>query len=352
MTEKSCCPKKTQDAHCHGEKPAGFKFDLFLHGSLIVIIASYILSLSGIDWQPLHHFTRSLSDFFKDMWWGVALGLVSVGVMNKIPREYFTSIMGRGDTFGDIVKAALAGVVLDLCNHGILVVAGKLYERGLSAAQVITFLIASPWNSLSITLILIALIGFQWTMVFILASLVIAIISGVIFQLLVKKNIIPANPYTVECDKDFDVMADAKTRLKTFKFTKNWFKDVARDGWNDGQMIIRWILFGTVLAAAISAFVPLDFFAHYFGPTVLGLSITLIAATLIEICSEGSAPIASEIMNAANAPGNAFAFLMAGVATDYTEILVVRQFTNSWKIALLIPAITVPQIIVLGILMN
>jgi uncharacterized membrane protein YraQ (UPF0718 family) len=351
MTQKSCCPKTKQDDHCHTKAHDGFKFDPFLHGSLIIIIASYALSFI-INWTSLHHFTHSLSSFFKDMWWGVALGMISVGIMNKIPREYFTTIMGRGDSFGDIVKAAFAGVVLDLCNHGILVVAAKLYERGLSSAQVITFLIASPWNSLSITLILIALIGWQWTLIFIAASVVIAILSGTIFQLLTKKGIIPANPNTVEQDINFDIKADAKARLEHFKLTKQWFIDVGRDGWRDGQMILRWILFGTVLAAAINTFVPPEIFAQYFGPTLLGLGITLIASTLIEICSEGSAPIASEILNTAHAPGNAFTFLMAGVATDYTEILVVREFTKSWKIALMIPAITVPQILVLALLMN
>ena len=53
-----------------------------------------------------------------------------------------------------LLRAALAGVFLDLCSHGILAVGMKLYERGASAGQVMTFLLASPWNSFSLTLIL------------------------------------------------------------------------------------------------------------------------------------------------------------------------------------------------------
>lgn len=117
-------------------------------------------------------------------------------------------------------------------------------------------------------------------------------------------------------------------------------------------MIIRWILFGAIAAAALRAFMPAHVFSEWFGPTVIGLLVTLVAATVIEICSEGSAPIAAEIVTGAHAPGNGFAFLMAGVATDYTEILVVREFTQSWKVALSLPLITVPQIILIGILMN
>ena len=75
-------------------------------------------------------------------------------------------------------------------------------------------------------------------------------------------------------------------------------------------------------------------------------------ATIIEVCSEGSAPIASEFMHSASAPGNAFTFLMAGVSTDYTEILVMKDVTKSWKVALFIPLISVPQILILGYIMN
>jgi uncharacterized membrane protein YraQ (UPF0718 family) len=91
---------------------------------------------------------------------------------------------------------------------------------------------------------------------------------------------------------------------------------------------------------------------QFFGPSLLGLALTLIATTVIEVCSEGSAPIGAELINRAGAPGNGFVFLMAGVATDYTEMLVIREFTKSWKMTLLLPAITIPQILVLGWLMN
>ncbi|MCC6598453.1 MAG: permease [Alphaproteobacteria bacterium] len=338
---------------CHApEEKSGHRIDYITWGSLVIIAVTMMLYALNPQWQKLAMFAHAQIDLLTEMSWGVALGLLSVGLMNKIPREYFTAIMGRGDTPGDIVKAAIAGVILDMCNHGILVVAGKLYERGLSTAQVLAFLISSPWNSLSLTFILIALIGLKWTLLFTLASMVIAIISGLVFQVLTKRGVLPENPNTAPLMDGFDIRADARARLKGFKFTKEWFTSVAIDGWRDGKMIVRWILFGAIAAAAIRAFVPTDFVTQWFGPTIVGLLITLGAATIIEICSEGSAPIAAEIINSANAPGNGFAFLMAGVATDYTEILVVREFTKSWKIALFLPLITVPQIIVIGALMN
>ncbi len=338
---------------CHSEKTKKAQPDWVLYGSLLVIALSLIVyTLDLLPYGQFHVFVKAQMEMLKEMSWGVALGLLSVGLMNKVPREYFTAIMGRGDTFKDITKAAIAGVVLDMCNHGILVITGKLYERGLSTPQVLTFLIASPWNSLSLTFILIALIGLPWTLVFILASMVIAIISGLIFLAMTNKGLLPANPNTCDLPDDLNVWEDLKLRLKGWKPSMKWAKEIAHDGWKDGKMIIRWILFGAIVAAALRAYVPPEIFSTYLGPTIAGLFITLVLATIIEICSEGSAPIAAEIMNTGSAAGNGFTFLMAGVATDYTEILIVRQFTSSWKVALSIPLITVPQILILGMIFN
>jgi hypothetical protein len=74
-----------------------------------------------------------------------------------------------------------------------------------------------------------------------------------------------------------------------------------------------------------------DTFSTYFGPTLFGLAMTLIATTIIEVCSEGSSPIAADLLTRAAAPGNAFTFLMAGAATDYTEIMGLKERTGSWK---------------------
>tara|TARA_R110002072_G_scaffold4029_1_gene28682 strand:- start:41 stop:400 length:360 start_codon:yes stop_codon:yes gene_type:complete len=117
-------------------------------------------------------------------------------------------------------------------------------------------------------------------------------------------------------------------------------------------VVIRWSLFGLVLAGLIRALVPEDAVTTWFGATMAGLWLTLLATTVIEVCSEGSTPIAADLMNRAGAPGNSFTFLMAGVATDYTEVMSIRDTTRSWKIALFLPLITVPQIVLIGAVLN
>jgi uncharacterized membrane protein YraQ (UPF0718 family) len=228
----------------------------------------------------------------------------------------------------------------------------KLYERGASAGQVMAFLLASPWNSFSLTLILIGLIGLGWTALFVLLSLVIGIITGVLFDLLVQRGQLPANPWRDKLDDQVPLSQAWREFRKTVRFSFAGSADLLREGFAGSRVVIRWSLFGLVLAGLIRALVPEEAFATWFGATMGGLWLTLLATTIIEVCSEGSTPIAADLLNRVGAPGNSFTFLMAGVATDYTEIMSIRDTTRSWRIALFLPLITVPQVVLIGAVLN
>jgi len=286
------------------------------------------------------------------IWWGLMIGIIMVAVLSKIPREFVMSILGKGGGLRGILRATLGGVLLDLCSHGILMVGAKLYERGASAGQLVAFLVASPWNSFSLTLVLITLIGLPWTLGFIGLSLVIAIISGLIFEWLVERGTLPKNPHKVDLPKDFNFWKQAITGLKTTNYSWAFFKDMFFKGLSESRMVLRWILFGVILAGLVRAFVDTGTFETYFGPTLMGLGLTVVVATIMEVCSEGSAPIAADILTRAEAPGNSFAFLMTGVSTDYTEIMVIKETTTSWKTSLFLPLVTLPQVISVAWIIN
>ena len=285
------------------------------------------------------------------MWWGILSAAFFVGLLNRIPRDLVMSVLGRGGSKRGIFRATLAGLLLDLCNHGILMIGMKLYERGASIGQTMAFLIASPWNSLTLTLILIGLIGLPWTLLFILGSLLIAWVSGWLFDRLVHSGVLPPNPNS-EAFTEVPFWPTLKTSFSEQDWSIKSLLAMFWQGLKESRMVLRWVVFGVVLIALIRAFVPPEIFQTWFGPSLVGLLLTLVATTIIEVCSEGSSPIAADLVNRAGAPGNAFTFLMAGAATDYTEIMALKDTTKSWKIALFLPLITVPQVLLIGWIMN
>jgi len=355
----SCCPppEPAEPSGCCGtETTKKSRPDILLWSTIVLVsigyfvdllLSSQLTSLSVVAGQLF----AAIRDIMDSMWIGLGLGMLFVGLLGRVPREFVTSLLGKGDSFIGILRATFAGVLLDLCSHGILLVAMRLYQRGASLGQVMAFLIASPWNSLSLTVILIALIGWQLTILFIAGSMVIGIVSGMVFTVLVKQGKLPENPNTIELN-EFHAWPEAKKQLKAASFGLGWWQTMLWEGIKDSRMIVRWLLLGVLLAAAIRTFLPIEAFQTYFGATMIGLGMTILVATVLEICSEGSTPIAADLVTRANAPGNGFAFLMTGVATDYTEIMSLKETTGSWKVALFLPLITVPQVVLFASVMN
>lgn len=300
----------------------------------------------------LYTFSSTGFELINKIWIGIIIGIVSVGLLGQIPREFIISVLGRGGSLKGILRATLAGLFLDICNHGILMVGMKLYKKGASIGQVVAFLVASPWNSFSLTIVLFMLIGLPWTLAFIGLSLLIAIITGLFFDYLVKESFIPANPNAVDLTDDFDLLREIKQSISRTKVSPLLVKKVLVEGLRDSQMVLKWIFLGLILAGIIRIIFSPESFASYFGPSLGGLGLTILAATILEVCSEGSAPIAADLLTRAGAAGNSFAFLMTGVSTDYTEIMSLKDTTKSWKIALFLPLITVPQVVLISWLIN
>ncbi|MEM9973301.1 MAG: permease [Pseudomonadota bacterium] len=344
----ACCPVSAADA------PLWRRIDWLLWGSGGIIALSYIAGFILPHDAPfqLGVFTHGVHEMMSLMWWGILVGMLAVGLIDKVPREFVIGIIGRDQGARSLLRALAAGVLLDLCNHGVLMVGAKLYERGASLGQVFAFLIASPWNSLSLTIIIGVLMGWGWMVVFLIASLVIALVTGLAVEALERAGRVKPNPNRIDLPADFHVWREAKAGLRATRYDITFARDVARRSVTASRMVLRWLFFGIVLAALIQATVPTEVFAAWFGATLLGLFTTLVAATIIEVCSEGSVPIAGDLMTQAQAPGNAFTFLMAGAATDYTEILILREVTGRLKAALLLPLLTVPQVLVIGWALN
>lgn len=356
----SCCPPTPNDSgqkndghegHHHG---GGFDWLISISSILIILplLALAFFPETISSHKDLAVYAHSVHDFLLMSWWGVLIGIIFLALLSKVPREFVMAVLGSKKGPMGIFRAMMAGVLLDLCSHGILMVGTKIYQRGASLGQTMAFLIASPWNSISLTFILIAMIGFNLTLAFLLFSIVIAFISGLIFDFLVDKKVLPGNPNAFDMPENFHFFNEAKSQLARVTWTPALFQEMIKSGLKDSVIVVRWLLAGIVIASVMRIFFTPETFVQFFGPSLLGMASTVLFATILEVCSEGSSPIAADLAVRAQAPGNAFAFLMAGVSTDYTEIMVMKDTTGSWKIALFLPLITLPQIITLGFLLN
>ncbi len=347
----SKCPSCNVD---HSQKSFLRRVDWLFWSAFLIVAVSYFYAYFGYytGIMAFESFSYGVLTLINRMWWGIVAGMIFFGLLEKVPRSFVPAVFGRGGSVKGIFRATAAGVLLDLCSHGILMVGAKLYQKGASLGQVMAFLIASPWNSFSLTVILWALIGWEWTVVFILLSMGIAVVSGLIFDRLVTKKVLDSNPVKATSGDSELAWKQFRKDWKAVKVDGTFAKEVVVHGFLGSRMIVRWLFVGVVIAALLRTFVSIEQMQTLLGPSLMGLGITLVVATVVEVCSEGATPIAADIVTRAKAPGNGFVFLMAGVSTDYTEMIVLKETLKSWKMALFLPLVTLPQILLLGWILN
>ena len=325
---------------CHAPSPGeplrvsrNLKISLAL--LLFLIAVSFLPSLSPLN--------ASLLGYLRLLAIPLAAGFLLGGAVDYfVPEGFIYRYLGKTGK-SSLLYALAGGFLMSSCSHGILAIAIQIYRKGASTPAVITFLLASPWANFPVTILLISFFGWKGVL-FIVTAGFIAILTGLIFEALergghVEKNDVTGLGEGYEWEK-----------IKNFSLRES-VQGVLRGSLSLSNMVLWWLIIGLIAAVLIDVYVPGEFFMRYLGPDTGGLLLTLVGATVIEVCSEGSSVIAFEIYDKVQAFGNPFVFLMAGVVTDYTEIGLLWTSIGR-KTALLLPAVAVPQVLFFGFLYN
>lgn len=338
-------------AACCG--PSGKK-SVFANRLFLVLLASCISLVASFYIPALASFRFTYFKYLGTIWWAVLLGLVLGGVIDYyVPREYVSKVLARKGPLA-VVNAVFLGFLMSACSHGILALSIQLHKKGAANPAVVGFLLASPWANFTVTVMLLGFFGAKGLLI-ILAALAVAINSGLVFLLLEKKGLIEKNPNSVDVPQGFSILGDIRKRCAAYRpSAKTLGADllgVAAGTAALSGMVLWWIALGVLFASLAGTLIPVHFFHRYMGPGLVGLAVTLALATVIEVCSEGSSPLAFEIYRQTKALGNSFVFLMAGVATDYTEIGLLWSNVGR-RVALWFVLVSVPQVLILGFLFN
>lgn len=319
-----------------------------------VVVLSLGLGSAGQWISLLHPFAKAFWEYLAVIGPAVGAGLVIGGLIDHyVPKEYISRFLARPQK-RTVLLATSLGLVASACSHGILALSMELHKKGASGPAVVSFLLASPWANFPVTLILIGLFGWKG-LVIVVTALIVALTTGLIFQWLERKGWIERNRNTASVDLSFSVRADVIRRFRGYSFGMGQLKKDVMGIWRSllelSEMVLGWVMVGIVLASFVQAYVPASLFRSYLGPNLPGLLVTLLFATLLEVCSEGTAPLAFEIYRQTQALGNSFVFLSAGVITDYMEIGLI--WTNlGRRTAVWLILVGVPQVLFWGYLFN
>ena len=319
-----------------------------------VPVSAVLLATADTWWPGAAGMSASYRAYLRKVFVPFVIGLVLGGLIDHfVPREYIIKLLS-GPRKRVIARATVLGFLASTCSHGCLALSIELYRKGASTPAVVSFLLASPWASMSLTLMLLSLFGLSG-LVIVGGALAIAFLTGLIFQRLDRRGLIESNHPAVPLQAGFSIGQDVARRWRGYRFSRQQLRQDLRGVIAGmvplGRMVIGWVQLGLALSAILGSAVPHHVFERFLGPTAGGLLLTLAAAAVIEVCSEGTAPLAYELYRHTGALGNAFAFLMGGVITDFTE-LAALWVNIGRRTVLWILLVTLPLVIGLGLVLN
>jgi uncharacterized protein len=229
-------------------------------------------------------------------------GLIHVLLPTDFVRRHLT---GQGS----ITKAVLLGVPLPLCSCGVIPAGLGLKKDGASDGAAVGFLISTPQTGVDSVLVAAAFLGWPFALFKIVAAALTGLAGGLLTEHL-----------------GGDVRPWGESVIDGGVEHRRDFRAGLAHGEELIQSIWAWLVFGVVVSAMITTWVPttgLSTLADW-GPVVAMLLMLLISLPLY-VCATASVPIAASLVAGGMPMGAALVFLMAGPATNVATIGAVNR---------------------------
>jgi uncharacterized membrane protein YraQ (UPF0718 family) len=272
-------------------------------------------------------------------------GFLFAGILHVfIKKETIGKHLGKNNFFS-VIKSALFGIPLPLCSCAVIPAALSLRKEGASRGAVLSFLISTPTTGVDSILVAYALLGGIFALYRVGAAFAAAIFVGIMANLLIKdKNI-------------FQVKNKEGCKLCcAHEEHSHSIKDKIKEVFNYAFGVLlkdtgKWILLGIIVGGIISYFLPENFIQTYLGKGWLSMIVMVGVGIPMYICASGSIPIAAALMLRGLSPGAAFAFLLAGPATNAVTVTVISKHIGK-KAVIIYLGVIILSSIGLGMLLN
>ncbi len=283
-------------------------------------------------------------DFFIYDTIKVLLILVTMIFLVSILRTYITrnrikKILGKKrEGYGNLL-AALLGVPTPFCSCSAVPLFIGFVEAGVPLGVTFSFLISAPMvNEIAIALLL-GLVGWQVTLLYVITGLAVAVTGGVMIGRAGLENQVKK-------------LSGKKFRTRDFKWKEDRIEFAKDETFRITKKVAPYVLVGIGLGSLIHGYVPVDFLVDIAGPdNPLAVPVAVIIGIPFYSNAAGTIPIVSALMDKGMALGTALALMMSITALSFPEMMILRSVLKDKLLAVFIGILAVSFVLV-GLLFN
>jgi uncharacterized membrane protein YraQ (UPF0718 family) len=284
---------------------------------------------------------------FWEILWPLILGFGLSGVVQAVVSKGEMSKLLPDDSPKTLAIATGLGAASSSCSYAAVALARSIFRRGANFTAAMAFELASTNLVAELSIILIVLMGWQFALAEFAGGPLMVAIVAVLFRLFLSRKLVKQAKEqadkgikgAMEGHAEMDMSVEGRSfwqRISSpeaITATSHYFV-------MDWAMVWKDIAGGVLIAGAISAWVPQNFWktlfftSHPVAATVWGPIIGPIVAVLSFVCSVGNIPLAAVLWNGGISFGGVIAFIYADLIV--LPIINIYRKYFGWKATALV----------------
>jgi uncharacterized membrane protein YraQ (UPF0718 family) len=303
---------------------------------------------------------------FAMLWeilWPLILGFgLSAVVQAVVSKSEMTKLL-PDDSPKSLTVACGLGAASSSCSYAAVALARSIFRKGANFTAAMAFQLASTNLVAELTIIIIVLMGWQFAAAEFLGGPLMVVLMALLFRRFLSRKLITEARAQAERGLKGKMEAHAEMDMSVTEGSL-WRRVTSKDGFTatshyfvmDLAAVWKDIAVGLLIAGALAAWVPADFWNSFFlvshpiAAKIWGPIIGPIVAVVSFVCSVGNVPLAAVLWNGGISFGGVIAFIYADLLV--LPIIDIYRKYYGWKVTGLIVGVFYVAMVIAALLVE
>src|SRR5437868_1270656 len=281
---------------------------------------------------------------FWEILWPLILGFGLSGVVQAVVSKREMSKLLPNDSPKSLAIACGLGAASSSCSYAAVALARSIFRKGADFTAAMAFELASTNLVAELSVILIVLMGWQFALAEFTGGPLMVVIIAVLFRIFLSRKLIGEARKQAEKGIKGSMEGHAEMDMSVENGRSLWQRLSSPEGITatshyfvmDVLAVWKDIVIGLLLAGALAAWVPQDFWKDFFltshpvAATLWGPIVGPLVAVLSFVCSVGNIPLAAVLWNGGISFGGVIAFIYADLII--LPIIDIYRKYYGWKV--------------------
>src|SRR6059036_67552 len=261
---------------------------------------------------------------FWEILWALVLGFGLSAIVQAVVSKSEMSRLLPDDSPRTLLIASGLGAASSSCSYAAVALARSIFRKGANFTAAIAFEFASTNLVVELGIVMVLLLGWQFTLSEFIGGLLMIAILAVLFKAFLRPELVREAREQAERGLVGSMEGHAEMDMSVTEgpliqriFSRRGFTAISHYFVMDWAAIWRDIAAGLLLAGALGAWVPNEFWQRFFlvqhpvAAFLWGPVVGPIVAMLSFVCSIGNVPLAAVLWNGGISFGGVISFIFA-----------------------------------------